>query len=412
MEEREMGKLAINSGKPVRTKGWPEWPVYDERELRAVEEVVRSRHWGGGLERSGEKEFELERRFAQFHDCEYGICVSSGTAALHVALLAAGIGKGDEVIVPAITWRATGTAVMMVGAVPILVDIDPETYCMDADKVEDAITERTKAIIPVYNYGSSPDMDKIVKIARDNDLVVIEDCARAHGFRWRDRSVGSIGDMGCFSFQQGKFMTAGEGGMIITNSREYMEKCHSIKNCGRIREGDQYSRGSLNWFNYRMTQFQAAILLVQLTRLTEQRERRDSNSRYLSERLEEIEGIEPIRINPKLTKRHPWPFAFKYDPDCFNGVSVERFCEALRAEGVPCGGIDSPLYDQIVFIEGTIPYRLYVEGREDARKRCPVADEAPSRTISIPQWVFLGTKSDMDDIVEAIVKIKENADEL
>jgi len=407
-----MGKLAINSGKPVRTRKWPEWPVYDERELRMLEEVLRSRRWGGGLGKSEEKESELERKFAQFHDCKYGICICNGTAALHVALLAAGVGKGDEVIVPAITWRATGTAVMMVGAVPILVDIDPETYCLDANRIEEALTERTKAIIPVYNYGSSPDMDRIMEIAEDNDLVVIEDCARAHGFRWKNRSVGSIGDMGCFSFQQGKFMTAGEGGMIITNSREYMEKCHSIKDCGRIREGDQYSIGSLNWFNYRMTQFQAAILLVQLTRLAEQMERRDSNSRYLSERLEEIDGVEPIRIEPRLTKRHPWPFAFKYDPKQFNGASVGRICEALRAEGIPCDEIDLPLYDQIVFIKGTLPYRLYVEEKEKIRNRCPVADEAPRKTISIPQWVFLGTKSDMDDIVEAIIKIKENADEL
>jgi len=407
-----MTKLAINSGNPVRTEGWPEWAVYDDREIKSVMEVIGGRYWGGVLAKSGLKEAELEEKFAHFHGCEHGICVCNGTAALHVAVMAAEIGQGDEVIVPAITWRATASAVMMTGATPILVDTDPDTYCLDPDRIGEALTERTKAIIPVYNYGNSPDMDNIMEIARKNDLVVIEDCARAHGFRWKDRSIGSLGDMGCFSFQQGKFMTAGEGGMIITNDRKYKERCYALKDCGREREGDQYSKGVLNWFNYRMTQLQAAVLLIQFERLTEQRDLRDANSRYLSARLKEIEGIQPLRIDPKLTKRHPWPYVFKYDASHFNGVPIERFRESLKAEGVPCGDVDSPLYDQLVFLKGSMPYHLYVEEREKARSRCPVADKAPREAVSLSHSLFLGSRSDMDDIVQAVRKIKENIDEL
>jgi dTDP-4-amino-4,6-dideoxygalactose transaminase len=217
-------------------------PKRVEENLSAkLEDIVRSRYWGGGVARSGPWEAEFEGRFARYHGCKYGICVSNGTVALHVALLAADIGPEDEVIVPDLTFWATGSAVLMTGATPIVVDVDPETCCLDVCKAEEAVTDKTKAIIPVYNYGTAPDMDRLVKLAKDHGLIMIEDCARGHGFMWGDKLAGSIGDMGCFSFQQGKFMTAGEGGIIITNSKMYEERCHSIKDCGRVREGYKYS---------------------------------------------------------------------------------------------------------------------------------------------------------------------------
>lgn len=400
--------LAIKGGKPIRTKPWPAWPVYDERELKALEETLKSRFWGGGVEESGPKEKEFEEKFSRFHGCKYGVCVSSGTEALHLALLSIGVGPGDEVIVPALTFWATGSAVLMTGGKLIIVDVDPETYCMSVEEVENSITSRTKAIISVYNYGNAPDMDKLSEIAEKRSIALIEDCARAHGFMWRNKPAGSIGDIGCFSFQQGKLMTAGEGGIIVTSNRLYAERCRALRTCGRIRGDDVYNVGIdywWNWWNFRMTQFQAAILLVQLERLEEQTKTRQTNSEYLSRRLREIEGVAPLKIDEKLTRHQPWPYLFKYDSKSFGNVSVERFVEALKAEGVPCGGIDHPPLNMTLTAHGTRP-------RIIRKPKYPVAESAIQEAVTLPQSIFLGAREDMDDIVEAIVKIKTNSSEL
>ncbi len=398
-----MAKLALKGGKPVREKGWPSWPIYDECELKALKGALEERMWGGGVGRSNPREKEIEERFASFHDCRYGVAVSTGTAALHVALLAAGVGEGDEVIVPAITWLATGSAALMTRAELVFCDVHPESYCLDAEKLESLITSKTKAVITVHNFGTSSDMEELLEMTRKHNLLLIEDCARAHGFRWKDRSVGSLGDMGCFSFQRGKFMTCGEGGMITTNDRKLFERCRSIKDCGRTREGDAHSEGVTNYYNYRLTEFQSAILLCQLERLKEQRERRKNNSEYLSGKLEGIEGIKPVKPDPRLTEHQPWPYLFRYDPEAFKGVPIGRFREALNAEGIPCGGIDPPLYRAL---------RPSKEDWERFPEICPVAERAPDELVSLPQNLFLSSKEDMDDIAEAIAKIRENADEL
>lgn len=402
-----MASLAIRGGEPVRRgKKWPEWPVYDERELRALEEVLRSRYWGGGVGESGPWEQRFEKAFAARHGCKYGICVVNGTAALLTALLAAGVGPGDEVIVPALTFHATGSAALMAGATVVIVDVDPETYCMDVNEVERGLTERTKAIIAVYNYGTAPDMDALSKLAREHNIVLIEDCARGHAFEWRGRPAGSIGDMGCFSFQQGKFMTAGEGGIVTTNSKVYAARCYAIKDCGRVR-GEVYDVGVpywINWFNLRMTQFQAAILLAQLERLDEQLRRRQENSEYLSKRLSEIEGVTPVKVDQRLTRHQPWPYCFRVDVGCFKGAAVERVVEALRAEGIPCSTLDhQPLH--MTLAPGPL-------GRIVKKAKYPVAEKALEEAVTIPQWVFLASKDDMDDIAEAVEKVRRHAGEL
>ncbi|MEM1508593.1 MAG: DegT/DnrJ/EryC1/StrS family aminotransferase [Thermofilaceae archaeon] len=402
-----MVSLAIKGGEPVRKwKKWPDWPVYDERELRAIEEVLKSGYWGGGVGESGPWERKFEETFAIRHGCRYGICVFNGTAALLTAFLAAGIGPGDEVIVPALTFSATGSAALMVGATVVIVDVDPETYCMDVNDVERCLTEHTKAIVAVYNYGAAPDMDALSKLAYEYNLILIEDCARGHGFEWRGKPAGSIGDMGCFSFQQGKFMTAGEGGIIITNSKVYATRCHAIKDCGRVR-GEIYDAGVfhwINWFNFRMTQFQAAILLAQLERFDEQLRKRQNNSEYLSKRLTEIDGVKPVKVDQRLTRHQPWPYCFKVNINCFGGATVERIAEALRAEGVPCSTIDhQPL--NMTLTPGPL-------GRIIRKVRYPIAEKAIEEAITIPQWVFLASKEDMDDIAEAIEKVRRHANEL
>ncbi|MEM4875458.1 MAG: DegT/DnrJ/EryC1/StrS family aminotransferase [Thermofilaceae archaeon] len=390
----------------MRKKKWPTWPVWGDRELEMLRRVLESGYWGGGVGESGPWERELEERFARLHGCRYGIAVSSGSAALHVAYLAAGVKPGDEVIVPALTFSATGSAALMAGATVVIVDVDPETLCLDAGEVERALTENAKVIVPVYNYGSAPDMDALRKLADEHGVYLIEDCARGHGFQWRGQPVGSIGDMGCFSFQQSKFLTAGEGGMITTNSEELAERCYALKDCGRVRnwafaEGGRYW---LNWFNYRMTQFQAALLLAQLDRFEEQLRKRQENSEYLSKRLSEIEGVEPVKVDPRLTRHQPWPYAFKYTPEAFGGAGIGRFVEALRAEGIPASRIDhSPLYE-------TLAHGPF--GRIVRRGKYPAAREAVERVVTLPQHIFLAEREDMDDIVEAVLKIKRHSGEL
>lgn len=402
--------LAIKGGKPVRTRKWPSWPVYDEEEVKAAEEVIRSRYWGGGVGVSGPKEAEFEEEFSRSHGCKYGICVSSGTAALHVALLAVNIGPGDEVIVPALTFWATGSAVLMTGALPVIVDVDPKTYCMDAAAVEEAISDKTRAVISVYNYGSAPDMDKLAKICKEHDLLLIEDCARGHGFVWRNKPAGSIGDFGCFSFQQGKFMTAGEGGIIVTNNEVYAERCYAIKDCGRLRRESVSEEGIMpskviNWYNYRMTQLQAAILLVQLKRLNGQIEVRQKNQEYLDRRLNEIEGIETVKVDKRLTRHQPWPYCFKYDSSCFGGVTRDKFIMALRAEGIPCGKPHPPLHIALHFPKWSKAHKRYLE----TKVSFPVSERAyMEEAVELPQYLFLGTSRDLDDVVEAIIKIRRN----
>ena len=407
-----MGVLAINGGEPVRRKPFPSWPVYGEEELNALREVLESGFWGIG----GKKKEEFEREFAAYHDAKYGVAVTSGTAALELALRAAGVGAGDEVIVPAYTFLATASAVITVNAIPIFVDIDPETYCIDPDEIEKAITDRTKAVIPVHIGGCPADMDRIVEIAEEHDLYVIEDAAQAHAAEWRGRKVGAIGDMGCFSFQSSKNVTSGEGGIILTNSQELYEKLWSLHNCGRQRNKPWYIHYILGG-NYRMTEFQAAILLAQLKRLNEQTIKRNENAEYLSKRLEEIGGVEPQRRDPRVTKHAYHLFIFRYDEKEFKGLPRDRFIEALKAEGIPCSpGYTTPLH-RMPFLKsiGKCPLScpLYGKSINYSDVRLPVTERACSReAVWFKQSTLLGTKEDMDDIVRAVKKIKDNIDEL
>ena len=336
-----MSKLAVKGGKPVRTKPYPKWPIFDERELEALKEVLYSGVWGIG----GTKKKEFEEKFAAYQDARYGVAVTNGTAALEVAFRATGIGMGDEVVMPAYMFMATASAVLYVGTLPVFVDIDPETFTIDPEKIEDAITDKTKAIVPVHIGGCPADMDSILRTAEKHDLFIVEDACQAWGTEWRGRKVGALGDMGTFSFQSSKNITSGEGGMVVTNDRKLYELCWSYHNCGRTVEGAWYQHDLLGT-NLRMTEFQAAILLVQLTRLEEETKRRNENARYLSKRLSEINGVEPLKKDPRVTRHAYHLYIFKYDAEQFRGLPKDRFVQALRAEGIPYSGGYKPLYKE------------------------------------------------------------------
>ena len=219
-----MSTLAINGGTPVRTKPFPNWPIYDQSEKKALSDVLESGIWGIG----GKKVSEFEQQFCRSHDTMYGISTVNGTLALTIALLAAGIGNGDDVIIPSYTFMATASSVLLANAIPIFADVDPDTYCIDPRDIEKVITENTRAIIPVYLGGQIADMDEIMRIAKKYNLIVIEDACQAHFSEWKGKKAGSIADLGCFSFQSSKNMTSGEGGIIITNDEDYIIQIHTF----------------------------------------------------------------------------------------------------------------------------------------------------------------------------------------
>lgn len=401
-----MERLALEGGTPVRTKPFPKWPFWDENDVEAVAEVVASGQW---WRLEGTKVREFERAFAEYHHARYGVCVTNGTAALEVALRAAHIGCGDEVIVPAYTFIATATAPLTVGATPVFVDIDPHTFQIDPLAVEAAITPATRAVIPVHFGGGPADMDAILEIARRHDLVVIEDAAQAHGAEWRGRRVGAIGHMGCFSFQASKNLTAGEGGIVLTDDEELAEAVWSVHNIGRRRGGAWYEHYVLGG-NFRMTEFQAALLLHQLIRLPEQTERRNHNALYLTKELQAIPGICPAYRDERVTSHAYHLYLFWYDPDAFGGHSRDEFLQALRAEGIPCsGGYGNPLHQEPLFRERWGLRELCRVGRhiEYAQLSLPHSERACREAVWLFQNLFLGDEWDMVDIVTAIDKIQK-----
>jgi dTDP-4-amino-4,6-dideoxygalactose transaminase len=397
--------LAIDGGTPVRQRPWPAWPVHDDREIEALRRVVESGNWGG-FPSPNVNAKELAEAFAAHQTAQFGICTSSGTTAIEVALKAAGVRRGDEVIMPALTFVATAAAALYMGAVPVFADIDPETWCIDPREVEQAITERTRAIVPVHLGSRMADMDAIMAIARSRGLRVIEDCAHMHGGRWNGKGAGSLGDLGAFSFQQSKLMTAGEGGMVITNDEELAGLCHAYVDCGRVRPGETAaaeSKGIFGW-NYRMTEFQAAVLRVQLERLPEQQRIREQHKALLTERLDGIDGVSTLRMDERFTMPSGYGLYVRYHADRCGGVPRDRFLMALRAEGIYChGAFYGPVYSDPLFA-----WRDAGVAADYTNVRCPVAERvAAEESVWLPHQLFLGTEQDVDDIATAVAKVAE-----
>ena len=406
-------QLAISGGDPVRTAGFPSWPIYGKPEEEALLRVLHSGKWG---RQDGEEVATFERRFAEYQNADHGVAVVNGTVALRIALLAAGIEAGDEVIVPPFTFLATASAVLEANATPIFVDIEPDTYNIDPNTIEQAITSRTRAIIPVHLAGLPADMDAIMAIARRHHLVVIEDAAHAHGAEYKGRRVGSIGELGCFSFQSSKNLCSGEGGIITTCNERLYETCKSMQNCGRVPGGAWYEHYVICG-NYRLSEFHGAILNCQFDRLEEQAQRREENGKYLAGRLSEVPGIAPQARGPDATRQGYHLFIFRYDPSVY-GVQRGTFIKALGAEGIPAAeGYVIPLHRQVLFTAKAFgPYTACFDTRPDldyTRVSLPVCDRASSTEGAwLYQSLLLGSKADMDDIAAAFEKIHRHRSEL
>jgi dTDP-4-amino-4,6-dideoxygalactose transaminase len=404
-----MPELALFAGTKTKQKPFPLWPQYDDNERRALNDVLESRVW---WRTPGTKALEVERAFAEYHGARHGIAVTNGTAALEVTMAALDIGPGDEVIVPDFTFIATASAVLFANALPVLVDVDPETYCLDPKLIEAAITPRTKAIIAVHMGGHPADLDRLGELAQKRSLHLIEDSAHAHGSEWQGKKIGTFGKAGTFSFQSSKLMTAGEGGIIISNDDAFERQARSVHDCGRM-PGEWFYSHFIYGSNYRLSEWQGAILKVQLSRLEEQTMHRHRNGRLLDKLFAEIPGITPQKCDPRCTRNGQYAYIFHVDAKQFAGISTENFIAALNAEGIPTQASYPPLHELDCFRSGE--YRKCLSGTQATEKhaflqqRFSHTQRAAWETVWIPQFALLGDEQDMNEIAEAIRKIQRNA---
>lgn len=421
-----MATLALKGGSPLREKKWPKWPELSGKEFTLIKEVVESGAWSY----NGAKETEFIKRWCDRVKSPYCLMVANGTVSLQLALEALDIGFGDEVIVPGMTWQATAAACVDVNAVPILVDIDYDNWCIDVKKIEAAISNKTKAIIPVHLYGCICDMESIMDIAKRHNLYVIEDTAHQHGGKYKGKYVGTIGDIGSYSLQNSKVLTCGEGGIITVKDKDIYIKLDALRNCGRRPEGNgmadaevgdgQYSlEGDLiQSGNYRITELQAAVLLGQLEIFDKQIQTRDHNGAYLNDLLSKIDGIFPQTRMEGTEVQSYFNYAFRYQKEAFGGISLNTFREALSAElGTTADDCYQPLNDCTLY--RPLTKRRYNISKEHfsaidpSRFNLPVAEKIfKEEGVTFHHSILLGDPKDMEDIAAAIKKIQDNHKEL
>lgn len=407
---------ALLGGPKVRSKPFPSWPVFDQREEQAILETLRSGKWYRG---NGQNVKRFEEAYAQLTGAKHCLATANGTSALFISLNIAGVEPGDEVLVPPYTFVATVNVVLRQHALPVFVDTDPETFQMDARKIESAINERTRAIIPVHLGGNAADLDAILPLAQKHKLALIEDACQAHLGEWRNRKLGVFGDTGCFSFQASKNLNSGEGGALLTASDELKERAYAFHNNGSGRKaiGTSFTYASTG-ANLRMTEFQAALLMAQITRLEEQSRTRSSNAEYLTSMLREIPGILPAKQYPGCTRNAYHLYMFRYKKEHFAGLPRAKFLKALAAEGIPAASGYTPLNKQAFLKEALASRgykRLFSEKRLkqwEEQNHCPANDQLCEEAVWFTQTMLLGPRGDMDQIVEAIRKIHAHAAEL
>lgn len=395
-------RLAVAGGTPLRTKPFPSWPVHDAGDRERILATLESGTWGS----DGPMERDFEQAFAARHDALGAVAVTNGTVTLLLCLRALGIRPGDEVIVPALTWTATATSVIEANAVPVFADVDPETWCMDPASVEAHIGPRTFAIMPVHLYSHMADMDALRRIAERHRLALIEDCAHAHGARWRGRSAGTLGRLGSFSFQSSKPMTAGEGGAIVSTDSALLDACWSQKNCGRTKDG----RGAAVFGgNHRMTEMQAAMLLGQLARLDVQRARREANLAHLRACLTNVPGVRLLDEQEEVTARPQYRFSFAYDKAAAKGIPLRDFVAAVRAEGIPVEHTYPAVYRNVLYRPDEPSWAIEATRRRPAPE-CPVAErisETGGFTLAHP--ALLGSREDVEDVAAAFELVLAHA---
>lgn len=409
-------KPALLGGAKTRTQPFAAWPIVDEREEKALLETLRSRRWYRG---NGQNVKQFEEAYAKLTGAKQALATCNGTAALLISLNVVGVEPGDEVLLPPYTFVATVNVVLRQHALPVFVDTDIDTFQMDATKVEPLINTNTRALMPVHLGGNVCDLDAMTAIAKKRGIPLIEDACQAHLAEWRGRKVGTWGDAGCFSFQASKNLNAGEGGAILFNDADLRERAYAFHNNGSGLKaiGSNFAYASTG-ANLRLTEFQGAILLAQMTRLEQQAKRRSENGQYLTGMLREIAGITPAKQYAGTTNNAYHLYMFRYDPAAFHGLPRDRFLKALSAEGIPASGGYSPLNTQ-EFLKTALHSRgykrLFSEQRLkqwEEQNHCPANDKLCREAVWLTQNMLLGERSDMDQIADAVRKIQTHSAEL
>lgn len=399
-------KLAIHGGNPVRDTPWPSWPPHGDAERQALLDVLDSGKWGVG----GSRVPELEAKYAELHDAEYAVACCNGTIAIQIALIAAGVEPGDEVITTPYTFMATALAALSIGAVPVFVDVEPGTHNIDPDLIGEAITDRTSAIMPVHIGGRPADMDRILDVARAHDLAVVEDAAQAWLASWNGTGVGALGDTGTFSFQSSKNLTAGEGGIVLANDERVYQKAWSYHNCGRTLGGEWYDHQHAG-LNLRLTEFQAAMLLAGLERLPAEQATRQAAMRALDSGLASIPGVLVPDADDRVTGHGAHIYMVRLDESVSDHDRM-WVVKALQAEGIPASpGYTTPLYEQGFFdwyaerpTASGVPLGEMLN-RSFGDYRLPVCESLCRSTIWIKQDVLLAGPDAMSDVVDAFGKV-------
>lgn len=408
-----MERLALHGGTPACHVTWPKWPVWDDRERQGLLGVLESGDWWYGA-----KVREFEERFAAFQGARYGVTATSGTTALEAMLLGAGVGAGDEVIVPPLTFVATASAVLRVNAIPVFADVEEETWCLDPVDAARKITGRTKAIMPVHFAGYLADMDRLAAVASENGLILLEDAAHAWGSAWSGKGAGALGSAGAFSFQHSKNITSGEGGIVLTDDEALADRVRSYTNCGRGK-GEPWYAHFLLGSNLRLTEFQGALLLAQLERLDEQTTTREARAKVLDRELGAIPGVRLCRPDPRMTRRGYHLYTITFDTESL-GASRDAISAALKAEGVPVvPPYPYPLYKNPLFMrrgEGpdhcplSCPY--YAHDLDYTQVACPVSERLLANSIWLFHTVLLAPEQDLMQLVGAFRKVLSRAGEL
>ena len=413
---RKAGKLAILGGEPVRkNKSWPAWPHWDEKVIESVLKTTKSRIWCRIQSRSGTVP-TFEKEYAKLIGTGFCVATGSGTQALHTCVEALGIGPGDEVITSPYTDPGTIASILSARALPVLADLDPESYQLNPDDVERRITENTKAIMPVHMMGQPCDMGRIMAIAKKHDLKVIEDACQAHLAEYGGKRLGTIGDVGCFSFQSSKTIACGEGGGIIGCDEELLDRCYTVHNHGTSRRGRTEVIGP----KYRMNEFEAAVLLGQLSGVMERFARRNENAAYLTARMKDIPGLVPQKLYEGTSSGSFYLYAMSYRKEHFNDVDRATFLKALSAEGVSLSPYIRQGLHKEPWIDHVLSSKVYQKMYSPQRLReyreqleCPNCDRVCREMAMI--WAsgpLLGTREDMADVADAIEKVYENRDKL
>ncbi len=421
---KKTSKLALLGGAAVRTKPFPStWPIFDESEEKALLKALHSRNW---CCLRGNAVYDFEKVFTEAMGAPYCALSNGGTTALSASLHCLGVGPGDEVITTPHTFIATINVITNAHALPVFVDIDPDTGSINADLIEDAITEHTKVILPVHLGGYPVDIEKVMAIANKHNIPVVEDACQSVFAEVNGKRVGTFGTTGCISFQEWKSLVSGEGGAILGSDEELMRRCAAFINNGRdpkkSKRGYPYP-GS----NHRMTEFQAAILTEQFKRFKKQDKTRQRNGKYLEEHLQEILGIKPRKRYSEKTRITYVSFELDYDKKYFKNVPASKFAKAVQAEGIPISG-GARRYGGGCHKEGMLEEHLnsHAFGASFSKARLkkyresllnlPVMDNVrPSGKEKLSmggKTAFLGSQKDMNDIIEAVVKVAKNIDKL